>query len=309
MSSLSERPLSPESTEIAPPNATPSPYFNSSIATLLTHALLLIQTPAPCLFCVCSFAIAAEDERLPNRCEVCKFLTVELQAALDKTGRSREVLELGAVLDTGKRKRKIKYNTSETRLTEAMDAICEGILQYSVHAERPGSLRYAKGTSQTMATLKNLVHKGVKVELGLPYELWDEPSVEVSDMKKQTMLEQYEEVVEDWYFNHQDKRLERFLCETHVLRTSEQECLQEVWKGDLGMKGLEEEAASEEGKGVKTHDAGELNSPGLDLTCTVSLWSGVTTLPSALLPAQQLRDPPVPCKNCAHQSATSLLQT
>lgn len=42
-----------------------------------------------------------------------------------------------------------------------------------------------QGTSQTMATLKNLVNKGVKVELGIPYELWDEPSVEVSDMKKQ----------------------------------------------------------------------------------------------------------------------------
>lgn len=36
-----------------------------------------------------------------------------------------------------------------------------------------------------MTTLKNLVHKGVKVELGLPYELWDEPSVEVTHMKKQ----------------------------------------------------------------------------------------------------------------------------
>lgn len=36
-----------------------------------------------------------------------------------------------------------------------------------------------------MTTLKNLVNKGVKVELGLPYELWDEPSVEVADMKKQ----------------------------------------------------------------------------------------------------------------------------
>lgn len=36
-----------------------------------------------------------------------------------------------------------------------------------------------------MSTLKNLVHKGVKVELGLPYELWDEPSVEVTHMKKQ----------------------------------------------------------------------------------------------------------------------------
>lgn len=36
------------------------------------------------------------------------------------------------------------FSTRETRLTEAVDNICEGILQYSVHAERPGSLRYAK---------------------------------------------------------------------------------------------------------------------------------------------------------------------
>lgn len=42
-----------------------------------------------------------------------------------------------------------------------------------------------QGTSQTMNTLKNLVDKGVKVELGVPYELWDEPSVEVAEMKRQ----------------------------------------------------------------------------------------------------------------------------
>lgn len=36
------------------------------------------------------------------------------------------------------------------------------------------------------------------------------------------MLEQYEEVVEDWYFRHQDQRLENFLCQNHVLKTSEQ---------------------------------------------------------------------------------------
>lgn len=36
------------------------------------------------------------------------------------------------------------------------------------------------------------------------------------------MLEQYEEVVEDWYFHHQDERLEKFLCQSHVLETSEQ---------------------------------------------------------------------------------------
>ncbi|KAJ8254784.1 hypothetical protein GJAV_G00197310 [Gymnothorax javanicus] len=212
------------------------------------------------LLWVSSFALADEDERLPNKCEVCKFLTVELQATLDKSSRSKEVLELGEVLDTGKRKRKIKYNTSETRLTEALDNICEGILQYSIHAERPGSLRYAKGTSQTMSTLKNLVNKGVKVDLGLPYELWDEPSVEVADMKKQceTMLESYEEVVEDWYFHNQEQRLESFLCEKHVLKDSEKECLTEVWKGDMGLKGSEEKPASDGEGEERSHDAGEL---------------------------------------------------
>ncbi|XP_077356350.1 protein canopy 4 [Festucalex cinctus] len=186
-----------------------------------------------------TFVRTADDARLPNKCEVCKFLTVELQEALQRSGRSKEVLEVGEVLDTGKRRKTIKYNTSETRLMEAIDNICERILQYSVHAERPGSLRYSKGSSQTMTTLKNLVHKGVKVELGLPYDLWDEPSVEVTDMKKQceTMLEQYEEVVEAWYFHHQDQKLEDFLCETHVLGAGERECLKEVWKGDPGTSG------------------------------------------------------------------------
>lgn len=117
------------------------------------------------------------------------------------------------------------FECRETRLTEAVDNICERILEYNVHAERPGSLRYAKvinsfflnscalkswsrgpycfslcvrltfssfvclqGSSQTMTTLKNLVHKGVQVDLGMPYELWDEPSVEVTDMKKQVCV-------------------------------------------------------------------------------------------------------------------------
>lgn len=36
------------------------------------------------------------------------------------------------------------------------------------------------------------------------------------------MLEEHEEVVENWYFHHQDKRLERFFCEAHVLKDSDQ---------------------------------------------------------------------------------------
>uniref|UniRef100_A0A8C0HE76 Canopy FGF signaling regulator 4 n=1 Tax=Chelonoidis abingdonii TaxID=106734 RepID=A0A8C0HE76_CHEAB len=161
---------------------------------------------------------------------VCKYLSLELQETLAQSGRSKEVLELGQVLDSGKRKRRIQYNTSETRLAEALETVCERFLHYSVHAERPGSLRYAKGQSQTMNTLKNLANKGVKVDLGIPLELWDEPSVEVTQLKQQceTMLEQFEAVLEDWYFHHQETALGAFLCEGHVLAAGERAPTQEA---------------------------------------------------------------------------------
>ncbi|XP_036990872.2 protein canopy homolog 4 [Artibeus jamaicensis] len=175
-----------------------------------------------------------DTERLPSKCEVCKLLSLELQEVLSRTSRSGEVLELGQVLDTGKRKRNVPYSVSETRLEEALENLCEKILDYSVHAERKGSLRYAKGQSETMATLKGLVQKGVKVDLGIPLELWDEPSVEVTFLKKQceTMLEEFEDVVGDWYFHHQEQPLQRFLCEGHVLPAAETACLQETWTGN-----------------------------------------------------------------------------
>ena len=36
-----------------------------------------------------------------------------------------------------------------------------------------------------MQTLHGLVDKGVKVDLGIPYDMWDEPSAEVTIMKSQ----------------------------------------------------------------------------------------------------------------------------
>uniref|UniRef100_A0A8C5G338 Canopy FGF signaling regulator 4 n=1 Tax=Gouania willdenowi TaxID=441366 RepID=A0A8C5G338_GOUWI len=60
------------------------------------------------LFGLYSGVSVEEGDRLINKCEVCKFLTVEMQEALERTGRSKEVLELGEVLDTGKSRRNIK---------------------------------------------------------------------------------------------------------------------------------------------------------------------------------------------------------
>ena len=39
-----------------------------------------------------------------------------------------------------------------------------------------------------METLHGLVNKGVKVDLGIPYDMWDEPSAEVTIMKSQVTL-------------------------------------------------------------------------------------------------------------------------
>lgn len=73
---------------------------------------------------ICSHVLVNLNENRTLYCNyinflliVCKLLTVELQDALEKTGRSKEVLEVGEVLDTGKRRRKIKYNTSYVMIT------------------------------------------------------------------------------------------------------------------------------------------------------------------------------------------------
>ncbi|KAM5228538.1 protein canopy homolog 4 isoform 3-T3 [Ctenodactylus gundi] len=157
-----------------------------------------------------------DTERLPSKCEVCKLLSMELQEKLSRTSRSREVLELGQVLDTGKRKKHVPYGVSETRLEEALENLCERILDYSVHAERKGSLRYAKC---------------------------------------ETMLEEYEDVVGDWYFHHQEQPLQHFLCEGHVLPATETACLQETWTGmEITDEQEKEEREEEEEEGQEEEE-------------------------------------------------------
>lgn len=56
----------------------------------------------------------------------------------------------------------------------------------------PGCL--FQGMSETFETLHNLVHKGVKVVMDIPYELWNETSAEVADLKKQVWAPRPSEV-------------------------------------------------------------------------------------------------------------------
>ncbi|XP_022359433.1 protein canopy homolog 3 isoform X1 [Enhydra lutris kenyoni] len=232
--------------------------------------LLLLLLPAPELGPGSAHAEETDWVRLPSKCEVCKYVAVELKSAFEETGKTKEVIDTGyGILD--RKASGVKYTKSiseppdqmtylpsssdfplvrcagvqsllcsclcrDLRLIEVTETICKRLLDYSLHKERTGSNRFAKGMSETFETLHNLVHKGVKVVMDIPYELWNETSAEVADLKKQcdVLVEEFEEVIEDWYRNHQEEDLTQFLCANHVLKGKDTSCLAEQWSGKKG---------------------------------------------------------------------------
>lgn len=133
-------------------------------------------------------------------------------------------------VDDVKPKKRTEYRRSELRLIESLENVCDKVLEYNVHKERTDSTRFAKGMSQTFETLHNLVNKGVKVDLGIPEDLWDKPSAEITRLKSQceTLLEDYEDTIEDWYHKHQDRLpLIEYLCVEKALQGQSHACLTE----------------------------------------------------------------------------------
>ncbi|KAF7252359.1 hypothetical protein EYD10_02289 [Varanus komodoensis] len=191
--------------------------------SLLLPCLALLLAPEPGL----AGAVAEDGDwvKLPSKCEVCKYVALELKSSFEETGKTKEVIDTKYGFLDGKAS-KIKYTKSDIRLIEVTENICKRLLEYNLHKERSGSNRFAKGMSETFETLHNLVHKGVKVVMDIPYELWNETSAEVADLKKQceVMVEEYEEVIEDWYRNHQEEDLSQFLCANHVLKGKDTSC-------------------------------------------------------------------------------------
>lgn len=129
----------------------------------------------------------------------------------------------------------------ELRLLESMDGICDRLLEYNIHKERKDSTRFARGQSTTFKTLHGLVEKGVKVDLGIPYELWDKPSAEITNLKTQCedLLERHEEDVERWFWKHQDVPLQKYLCEERALRRGEETCLYETASSEEETEGAQ----------------------------------------------------------------------
>merc|ERR1711976_168721 len=193
-----------------------------------------------------------------SSCEACKYMVIELEGRLRETGKNKEKIDIGRFTTNKKKVKVVDYSKSELRLEESLygdkdsdvKGVCERMLEYNMHKERAGSLRFSKGESQTMGTLKGLVDRGVKVDLGIPLDLWDEPSAEVTQMKKQceVILETYEEDIEEWYFDKENfgKSLQDYLCQGKVLKGKDLDCLKEEWTGSELVESLSEEDAGKE---------------------------------------------------------------
>lgn len=209
---------------------------------------------------------------LPNKCEVCKFVSIEMKSAFEETGKTKEVIDTTYGFIDSKGTAPIKYVKSDLRFIEVVENVCQRLLEYNLHKERSGSNRFAKGMSETFSTLHGLVNKGVNVVMDIPYELWNETSAEVADLKKQcdVMIEQYEDVIEDWYKGSQEEDLTTYLCEKHVLKGQDRACLNENWtlkkKGDQAAiaedkKKKKKKKGGKKGKG-KGEEGGDGSSDG-----------------------------------------------
>ncbi|KAL4648216.1 hypothetical protein GN956_G6564 [Arapaima gigas] len=195
---------------------------------------------------------------LPNKCEVCKFLSIEMKSAFEETGKTKEVIDRNYRFLDDKGAPPIRYVKSDLRFIEVLENVCQRLQQYNLHKERTGSNRFAKGMSETFTTLHNLVHKGVKVVMDIPYELWNETSAEVADLKKQcdVMVEQYEDVIEEWYKGRQEEDLTTYLCEKHVLKGQDTACLSEEWSGRKSIAEEKKKTAKKSKEGASGGQSG-----------------------------------------------------
>jgi len=152
---------------------------------------------------------------------------VDGEAGVEMASRCETCVLMGREMELLKAKKRRK-GAGQVEWIEAMETVCETLLEYKLHREQRGLRRFAKEMSHTMRTLTALRDRGVTVELGYPYEMWQSPAVEVSTMKMQceTMIEQFETSIEGWW-NGGQKMFVEAICRETVLRQDDASCVDE----------------------------------------------------------------------------------
>ncbi|KXJ23322.1 Protein canopy 4 [Exaiptasia diaphana] len=139
-----------------------------------------------------------------------------------KVTNNKEGIHKGYSMDLSEDK-KINYQTSEIRFMEVLDNLCDRMRLYQARAgpEFP----YIRGAVGHLREVFNDMSKKSKVKLNfeLPDDIIDDYTHEITRVKFECihLLEKVEEHLEDWYFNHQNEDLMKWLCEGKILTQQE----------------------------------------------------------------------------------------
>lgn len=201
--------------------------------------------------------------RNPTACEACKLLSREFLEMMEETS-SSSVIETGHRIGKDKPKQKKKYSTSEVRLIEIVEGVCRRIRAYKVRHEfdENSSLRYQREESETMKEIKNLRKRGVEVRAGLDWQAYDrDVPDEVAKLQRKcdAIVEDYEEVINNWFFENADTHLEKgntdksfldYVCRERILSRSEHWCLEEPYEAEAPKKDVTEDDLSDLGSKI-----------------------------------------------------------
>uniref|UniRef100_A0A158PNJ4 Mediator of RNA polymerase II transcription subunit 31 n=1 Tax=Anisakis simplex TaxID=6269 RepID=A0A158PNJ4_ANISI len=127
----------------------------------------------------------------------------------------------------------LKMNALDRKIQfiEILEELCNHMLEYKLHKDKEGLQRFSKEETSTMNTLNKLHQRGVKVELGIPHEMWDKPGVEITSLKQQceNILGDYDEDIERWFYSGRSRiPLQKYLCEQRVLKGNDVSCIRKV---------------------------------------------------------------------------------
>lgn len=116
-------------------------------------------------------------------------------------------------------------------LNDAVETVCHAALKYNLHKERVQGTRFDKKKTGFFQSLDEMVARGVKVDIGIPHELWGSPTAESRELQLQCerLIEDHEDKIEQWYFDEfGTTSLEDYLCKGHLLKEEDQTCFLEV---------------------------------------------------------------------------------
>lgn len=137
-----------------------------------------------------------DQNYLPTKCESCLILSAELQNAVAKLPKMKEIEAEGWFIDE-------------------IENVCALMLSYRIHKEKIGLERFSKDTTKTAQAINQLIARGVEVKMDIPVELINQPSVESGKLKEhcEWIIAQFEDELNQWFFNRRKEiPISEYLC-------------------------------------------------------------------------------------------------